>query len=229
MYTDFDEAVAYLCAPCILNGIDDIATRPDLIERCLVLELPPIGARRYEDDFWTEFEAARPRLLGTLYAALSASLVHEANTRLEQPPRMADFARWVVAAEPALGWAPGTSLNAYTRNLNTANEAALEASPVGMAVRALLDYNHRWQGTATQLLDELERRAGDASRGWNWPQGPRGLTNALKRLAPALRRVGIGITQKHMKERTIILEYTGKTALALSASTPSHNDDDVLI
>lgn len=229
LYSDFDEAVIYLCAPCILNGIDDIATRPDLIERCLVLELPAIGARRYEDDFWAEFEAARPRLLSTLYAALAAALALEAGTRLEHPPRMADFARWVVAAELVLGWTPGTFLTAYTRNLNTANEAALEASPVGMAVRALVDYNHRWQGTATQLLNELERRAGDASRGRNWPQGPRGLTNALKRLAPALRRVGIWITHKHLKERTIILTRTDATPPATTPSQDSHDDDDVLI
>ena len=231
LYTDFDEAAFSACAPGILNGIDDIATRPDLIERGIMSELPVIVTRRTEQDIWANFEVARPRLLGALYSALSAALANETKSCPEHLPRMADFARWVVAAEPALGWTPGTFLNVYTRNLNNANEAALEASPVGMAVRALLDYHRRWQGTATQLLDELERRAGDASRGRNWPQGPRGLTNAMKRLAPALRRVGIGITQKHLKERTIIMEFTGKTAPVPSASTASQDrhDDDVLI
>jgi hypothetical protein len=54
--------------PIILNGIEEIATRSDLLDRCIVLELPVIAKekRRPEADFWREFEQVRPGILGAL-------------------------------------------------------------------------------------------------------------------------------------------------------------------
>jgi putative DNA primase/helicase len=48
--------------------------------------------------------------------------------------RMADFERWVTAAEPELGFKPGIFLRAYRKNQNSANELALEASPIADAI-----------------------------------------------------------------------------------------------
>ena len=43
---------------------------------------------------------------------------------------MADFARWVTAAETSIGWPSGTFMAAYGGNQESANELALEASVV---------------------------------------------------------------------------------------------------
>ena len=43
---------------------------------------------------------------------------------------MADFARWVVAAEPALGWPAGSFLKAYTGNRDAIHEIALDAAVI---------------------------------------------------------------------------------------------------
>ena len=48
--------------------------------------------RRDEAQFWREFEQARPRILGSLLDAASAGLRNLPNVRLDQLPRMADFA-----------------------------------------------------------------------------------------------------------------------------------------
>ena len=45
-------------------------------------------------------------------------------------PRMADVAEWVVAAEPALGMAPGTFTAAYADNRDAATEQAIDGSPI---------------------------------------------------------------------------------------------------
>ena len=55
--------------------------------------------------------------------------------KLARLPSMADFATWVVAAEPALPWEPGTFLAAYTRNRAAVVEYSLEGDPVAVAVR----------------------------------------------------------------------------------------------
>ena len=77
--------------------------------------------------------------------------------KLARKPRMADFAMWAVAAEPALGTLPGAFMQAYTANRIEADWAAIEASPIGPAIIELMDNRKRWEGTATELLERLRR------------------------------------------------------------------------
>ena len=95
LYTDEDEVLFEAARPVILNGIEDVITRPDLADRALFLTLPSISdaRRRPEIELWREFELARPRLLGALLDAASHGLRVLPDVRLQRLPRMADFAR----------------------------------------------------------------------------------------------------------------------------------------
>ena len=62
--------------------------------------------RRDEAQFWREFEQVRPRILGALLDAATAGLGNLPNVRLDQVPRMADFAIWVSACKESLGNEP---------------------------------------------------------------------------------------------------------------------------
>jgi hypothetical protein len=105
---------------------------------------------------------------------------------------MADFAVWATAAEDALGWEPGAFIDAYMGNRREATESALEADPVAGAVRALMEKHERWAGTATELWQALNELVDEDVRHTKaWPAAPNSLTSRLKRLAPALRGVGI--------------------------------------
>ena len=66
LHTDQDEVLFDAARPAILNGIEDVVTRPDLADRGLFVTLPSISEaqRRPEKDLWRELELARPRLLG---------------------------------------------------------------------------------------------------------------------------------------------------------------------
>lgn len=66
--------------------------------------LPEIEEYVSEDDLWEGFELAHPRLLGALLDVVSEAMRREPEVKLEQLPRMADFARWIAAAAPAFGW-----------------------------------------------------------------------------------------------------------------------------
>jgi len=68
LYTDQDEVLFDAARPVILNGIEDIVTRPDLADRAIFLTLEPIpeDRRRPERDLWAEFDAASPQILGRL-------------------------------------------------------------------------------------------------------------------------------------------------------------------
>ena len=57
--------------PLLVNGIEDVISRPDLADRSIFLTLAPIGKqeRRSEGDLWHEFASVQPRILAGLLDA----------------------------------------------------------------------------------------------------------------------------------------------------------------
>jgi hypothetical protein len=196
LYTNDDETILDAMRPVILNGIDSLVSRADLADRAILLELPRIqdNNRQREADFWREFEAAQPGIMGAVFDCLAAALANVHTVKLARLPRMADFATWIVAAEAALPWEPGNFLAAYTRNRASVVEHSLEGDPVAVALRSFMESRYEWEGTPTELLNELTEAAGDlVSRGKTWPKAANGLSNRLRRAATFLRVSGIEI------------------------------------
>jgi len=140
--------------------------------------------------------------------------VHIDTMRIDKLPRMADFAKLMVATEPGLGWEEGTFLRAYGENRRQATEAVFEADPVAEAIRDFVTTKHLeagWQGTATELLAELNQAiAEDVRKSRFWPQKVNALGNAVDRAAPLLRQKGINVTKRATgRERLIILTAAG--------------------
>ncbi len=230
LYSDDGEKLFDAMRPVILNGIDDLGSRSDLMDRSLHVTLPtiPDGHRRDEDALWSDFHEARPSLIGALLDAVVVALRNYPTVRLDAKPRMADFAKWAVAAEPALGCEPGAFLKAYTTNREDAHIAAIEASAVGPAIMALIEAETEWTGTATNLLAKLnDDRYADAKTcsAKAWPKTPRGISNAVRRLAPNLRRAGLAVEFPRkaggIRDRLIQIEKVGN--LSSLSSRPSQD------
>lgn len=195
LYTNDEEKVFAVKRPVIFTAITEIAVRGDLCDRTIAVTLPRFTAYRTEDALWSAFYAARPRILGALLDAAAVALRNVGTTSLVTPPRMADFATWVVAGEPGLGWKPGTFLGAYDKNRESSRQVTLEASAIGQAVLTFMRARSDWKGNAKQLLGELEGSVDEATRrDRHWPQGeggPRALGGKLRAIAPDLRAVGL--------------------------------------
>ena len=195
LYTDQDEVLFDAARPVILNGIEEIVTRPDLADRAVFLTLQPIPEehRRPEQELWAAFDAARPRVLGVLLDAVVVGLKRLPETRLEKLPRMADFALWATACETAL-WPAGTFWSAYCGNRDEAVEGVIDADPIATAVRAVMATRTVWTGTASDLLGALAEVVGErVAKSKSWPDGPRALAGRLRRAATFLRKIGIEI------------------------------------
>jgi hypothetical protein len=182
--------------PVLLNGIEDYATRGDLVDRCVFLHLPtiPEAKRRTEADYWGAATKDAPLILGALFDAVAGALKALPNVRLATMPRMADFARWGEAVGRALGWKSESFLAAYNANRKNAIEAVLEDSPVTGAVLRFLETTPSWTGTAGDLLGALGQIVGEkTTESKRWPHSPRALSGAIRRLGPALRSTGIEV------------------------------------
>lgn len=178
LYENDAEAIFAAQRPVILTGIEEAATRGDLIDRALLITLQaiPNGQRMTEAALWQQFEAARPAILGALLEVVAGALHDLPNVRLVGHPRMADFAEWATAAEGTLGWEMGAFMRAYQANRRDANEIALDDSPVAEALLTLLDDattapNRRWKAPPVPCSPRsLSRRL---SRSHSPPSGQR--------------------------------------------------------
>jgi hypothetical protein len=188
LYTDGDEYLVEAVRPTIVTGITQVITRGDLQDRTIAMTLPAISKqhRRPEAELWRTFQRIRPQVLGALLDAVSCALRRHDEIRLPSLPRLADFALWVTAAEPALGYTEGTIIRAYSDSTQHAIEETLDGDPLSVAIRAL---PLPWEGTAAELLKQVT----PPQRPRGWPESPRGMSGGLRRLAPQLRCVGIQV------------------------------------
>jgi hypothetical protein len=200
LYSDREEEIISICRPVLINGIGDLATRADLLERSIMVTLPmiPPTSRRTEADIRHAFDAARPGILGALLTAVSAALRCLPNVTMEEKPRMADFALWIAAAEKggALPWSEGDFMKAYMANQAQSQGIALDTAAIVPAIERLLSgHGGSWEGLVGKLWTTLNDQVDSRSRPKDWPQTARGLGNQLRRLAPSLRlSKGIEIT-----------------------------------
>ncbi len=193
LYSDDDEKIFQAQRPVMLNGIEEVATRADLLDRSVLLALPviPESERQPEDEFWTAFEEARPRILGAMLDAVVCGLRRLPEVQLGHYPRMADFAKWAVACAPAMGWDPERFLEVYAANRSESDHLAVESALIGPLLMKLMEGRGEWEGTATDLVAALELLAEDRTRkSKNWPDSAQKMRWALKRIAPNLRKIG---------------------------------------
>jgi hypothetical protein len=227
MYTDREETIFDAQRPVILTGIEEVATRGDLLDRCVSIELDPIPEeqRRPESELWADVEASAGQIFGALLDGVAHALRNHREVHFSKLPRMADFAVWATAAEGGLGLPEGAIMSAYTNNRASANEVALESSAIATLVMAMVRESGNWSGTATMLLEKLNTRADeDLRRARWWPRSGRGVSGALRRLAPNLRAAGIDVifnrAPGRARDRQIVL-----TVLPPESSTQSALSD----
>src|SRR5262249_30091373 len=154
------------------------------------------------------------------------------NVRPAWLPRMADFAIWAEACCRGAGWDPDTFLGAYSENRRAANESLLSLSPLVEPLQQLLaDGDGTWEGKASELLDELSRRVGEAGvKRRDWPKLPHFLSSKLRRLAPNLRRaLGIEVVDcdrsgKSRGLRITQIEEWCKSASSASSASPGQEN-----
>lgn len=222
LYSDGDEYSRFVRRPVVCNGITTLTSRPDLWDRAVVLNCLPIAPhqRKSEAVFWSDFEAARPKILGALYDALSQALAQDSSTALQSTPRLADFATWVTAAELALGWDAGSFLEAYERNRQAATNDVLDNNPVAVAVQSLMESTGEFCGTMSELQERLAPFVPASERkSATWPRTATTLSSCMRRLIPGLETWGIGVEMRVPGQRRGIRIFNQEPASG--ASDPS--------
>ncbi len=137
LYTD-DEDIIYNFKRCIgFNGINLGATKADLLDRGLIIELERIAKEKQRkiEDVWVEFEAIKPQLLAyifdTLVKVLQVKAIGGIASEIKGLPRMADFAEIGEIISRCMGNRKDAFINAYYRNIKLQTEEAIAANLLG--------------------------------------------------------------------------------------------------
>lgn len=228
LYTNTEEVLIDVQRPVIVNGIEDLAVRPDLAERGLHIELEVISNRMSEKQLWKEFDTDAPHIFGALLDGLSASIRGHEGMHIEPLPRMADFALWAAAGMAPLGFTSAQFIDAYRASTDSGLSVALDSSVVGRTLLAFMRTRNDWQGSAYDLLKVLHSFTDEATiRSPSWPKSERPLSAAIRRLAPALRQQGIQVdTPRTAQARLIVLRRTSETSSSASSCHPTSDEHD---
>jgi len=211
LYTDDDEIIFNIKNCISINGINVIASKPDLLQRCLIFStsiIPP-EERMNEYELWVEFEKVKPKLLGAYFSLLSKAMCEYENVKLDWKPRMADFAHWGSAVSKALGFDEKFFIKIYRENMQVQNEEALEASPIAQTIVKLMENRERYEDSPSNLLSELDNIASILrldNKDRRYPRSPKTLWKRIKEIETNLLEVGITIERyKNLEGRKIVI------------------------
>ena len=223
LYSD-DEDIIYSVQQCIvLNGINLPATKPDLLERSVLFELPKLSTEGRVDEkkLYQKFEQDKPLILGAIFDVITRTLKIEPLLQVENLPRMADFARWGCAITQALGYSQEEFLDAYRANISMQNEEVLDEHIESLLLIDFIDSleEKEWIGKYSILLDELKKIAKDQKiEDKLLPKSPNALSRRLNILKPNLEGAGLIIICQKGGERLVTIRKTSKNI----ASTASY-------
>lgn len=210
LHTNSDLVVLTFRRVILLNGVALGNLRGDLADRLDIMELEvlPPGRRISRKELEERVAERKPYLVGALMDALAGVLEAWPHIALDDPPRLADFARALAAFDQATG---RHSLDQYRRGIDDAAQAVADGDPVARLMMKLADATGDWAGTATDALENIP-----ADSRSPFPRGPRSMGEAIRRAAPTMRALGYGVTQRRAsggnRDRTWMITAPGGAA-----------------
>src|SRR5690606_32491132 len=121
------------------------------------------------------------------------------------------------------------SLGAYTAGARDVVADVIEGDPFGSALVELMRDRSEWTGTAGELLAALDTLQSPddsdikprSTRPRGWPATPRAAAGALKRVAPALRAMGIDVRKGERSNRGQLYILTATPSPVSRGNEPS--------
>lgn len=199
LYTDGEHAVFAFRRVIVVTSIDLGSIRGDLAERMLPITLQPIDeARRVSDAAMTgAWVREHAGVLGALFDLSVEVLRWLPKIELLMLPRMADYAQILAAVDRVMGT---NGFQEYLMRQGTVARDTLSADPLISAIMRAGGI----VGTAADIYQRLTPQRPPR----DWPPNARAVTQRLRRHAPAMRRVGWGITDDGGRNVANVLRWS---------------------
>ena len=211
-HTQLEETKFKAKRPIIINGIPEIVTKPDLLDRLVKLELPKLASYGDEGELEEEFKKLAPYIFDVLLTAAAEGLKNLPNVEIgKAKDRTVNFMKWVCACAPALGFTQEEFLKAYEANRGKSKGMSVELSSLGSELESWareqeskVDRDGKSQifyGQTKELVKKLEQHAGYGYESYDdrpprdWPDTPQSAGRQLQLLNATLLSRGLEITE----------------------------------
>ena len=219
LYTNDEDFIFEYKRSLIFSALNIPLTEPDAMDRSIVIELDRIKKenKTTEEKIVAAFEELKPKLLGYIFDVLVKALQIKESLKLDNMPRMADFALWGEVIGRAMDYEPLDFLNIYYKNIGKQNIVVIDSNPLGLAIIKFSDkylYNDNdkddngddddqtkkleWSDLTRDFHKKLEDIANENNIDTNnkfWPKSTNSLVKKIKKFrSNLLEGFGIDIT-----------------------------------
>lgn len=182
LYTDEEDVVFQYKRAIILNGINCPATREDILDRSILINLKRIKNYKEERVIFNEWNALKPELLHLIFKTLAKALQIYDNTKINISARTADWLKWGYCIAESIKDGLGDEfLECYKDNVTNQNDQVIENNVLVQAVLEFMEKQNNWQGSATDLYNILRAYVSDYGI-VGFPKSSSWLTRDLKSL-----------------------------------------------
>ena len=226
LYKAADEISFQVHFPAIFTGINVIRSRPDLLDRLIVVTMEPLEEVEGEEVLLERFEEILPQILGLLCDAAACGLRNLKTTERVRDVRMVDFCHWVCAcvSEGGLPFTPEEFLEIYRDSIRQERVEALDG--LGSLLIDVAKPRAPWTVQASGLLEELryyKETNHELYGDFKVPQDAKGFGQWLNRNIPVLKAHGLIVKKEHRKAGTFYkleldMEAAGQEAAGQEAA-----------
>ncbi|EKD55723.1 MAG: hypothetical protein ACD_59C00056G0004 [uncultured bacterium] len=211
LYTDDKTITWSFKRGLIINGIDHVLNRPDLLERSISIKTKRVtGSFKPKEEIFEKYKIDLPEVLGGAFEILTKVLALKATSvpTASRYPRMAEFAQWGFYIAEALEIGGEAFISAYENNINTHNKNVVFENPITLSLIKLLEEEpeKKWNGSMKSLLESLNKvrvSLGHEVTPKGWPLDPSHLSRELNKFMVNLEGIGVYYENKRTNEGAV--------------------------
>lgn len=233
LFTNTGTFVYSLQKVLAINGITDVATNADLIDRSIIFVLPTITSEKREivTNFQKRFECDKPDILAGIFNIISKAIaLYEQTPKIKRLPRMADFAQWGYCVAEVYNKSGNEFLKQYNNHINAQYNLLANNNIIVMAITRFVEcYREKEIELSSQhlysiLVSLIEKENLFDIR--NFPKNSGLLTKHIKKNITLIEEKGICIESIHLRDGNI-LKITKVVDFAFTPS-PYINVENIL-
>ncbi|MBR2507255.1 MAG: hypothetical protein IKB70_10245 [Bacilli bacterium] len=223
LYTTAEETILNVHNIVILNGINIVPNKSDLLERSILFELKkiPSAKRKTDKKFWDTFNKYKPYILGEIFSIISIALGIRKDLSLKKTHRMSDAYTDMVAIAMAMGYTEEDFSQIFYSNRNKLEKAYSDGN---YFVSSIVEYmeecrnNKPIENTMTHIYQLIKTfKKGDIKF---FPKSASAFSRKLKEEESSLKLAGYKIYIDPKKDATYLkIEKIKEREKSKNAST----------
>ncbi len=205
LYTDNEEVILNLKNIIILNGIDIVPTKTDLLERSLLFELEKIAPdkRKTEKEIWRNFKQDKPYILGAIFDTISKALAIKETLDLKETHRMSDAYTDMCAIALALDIPLDEFVKIFNENIAKLEQTRSEENYFCNIIKDYLDNRlSKKKGTVTEIFNAIKSTIPSTTK--NFPETASPFSRKLNAERGSLEKLGYSFKIDQKKDASHI-------------------------